>query len=53
MARRALGPRTAEWHLRQVFTKLEIRSRQQLARAVPSDDMRPEGRTIPPADSGK
>jgi ATP/maltotriose-dependent transcriptional regulator MalT len=30
-----LSPRTVEWHLRKVFTKLEISSRQQLQRALP------------------
>jgi DNA-binding CsgD family transcriptional regulator len=27
--------RTVEWHLRKVFTKLEISSRLQLQRALP------------------
>jgi DNA-binding CsgD family transcriptional regulator len=30
-----LSVRTVEWHLRKVFTKLEIRSRLQLQRALP------------------
>ena len=30
-----LSTRTVEWHLRKVFTKLEISSRMQLQRALP------------------
>jgi DNA-binding CsgD family transcriptional regulator/tetratricopeptide (TPR) repeat protein len=35
-ARLFLSPRTVEWHLRKVFTKLEIRSRHELSSALPS-----------------
>jgi DNA-binding NarL/FixJ family response regulator len=34
-----LSPRTVEWHLRNVFTKVGIHSRRELSSALPRSDI--------------
>ncbi len=36
-----ISPRTVEWHLRKIFTKLGISSRKELRAALPDLDLIP------------